>query len=59
VRVSDDGARRSLDELLTLAWSPDVDHWSLEADGTWTRTPRRTDLVDYQRELIHRHRREA
>ncbi len=59
VRVSDDGARRSLDELLTLAWSPDVDHWSLAADATWTRTPRRPDLVDFQRELIRRHRREA
>ncbi|MCY7372149.1 MAG: RNA degradosome polyphosphate kinase [Spirochaetaceae bacterium] len=59
VRVSDDGARRSLDELLTLGWSSDVDHWSLEADATWTRTPRRPDVIDFQRELINRHRREA
>ena len=59
VRVSDDGARRSLDELLTLAWSSDVDHWSLETDATWTRTPRRPDLIHFQRELINRHRREA
>ena len=59
VRVDDAGARQSLDDVLGLAWSVDVDHWSLEPDGAWTRTPRRDDLVDYQRELITRSRRDA
>jgi polyphosphate kinase len=59
VRVTDDEARQRLDDVLDLGWSPDVDHWSLEADGTWTRTPRRPGLVDHQRELISRSRRDA
>jgi polyphosphate kinase len=59
VRVADEGARQSLDEILALGWSPDVDHWALAADGTWARTPRRAGLVDHQRELINRSRRDA
>jgi polyphosphate kinase len=59
VRVTDDGARQRLDDVLDLGWSPDVDHWSLEADGAWTRAARRPGVIDHQRELINRSRRDA
>ena len=56
VRVTDATNRRELSDLLELAWHDDVDHWSLGPDGTWTRTPRRRDLVDLQHELVLRTR---
>jgi polyphosphate kinase len=52
VRVTDPANRRSIARLLELAWSDDVDHWSLDADGTWARTPRRDGLVDLQTLLV-------
>jgi polyphosphate kinase len=54
VRVTDEQARKRLESVLDLAWSPDVDHWTLDEDGTWVRTPRRPELVDFQQELIDR-----
>ena len=59
VCVSDETARSRLDRMLELAWSPDVDHWTLAADGAWTRTAPRPDLADYQLELIRRSRKDA
>jgi polyphosphate kinase len=56
VRVTDEQARKRLESVLDLAWSPDVDHWTLDPDGTWVRTPRRPDLLDFQQELIERSR---
>jgi polyphosphate kinase len=56
VRVTDDRACKRLESVLDLAWSPDVDHWTLDEDGTWLRTPRRPDLLDFQQELIERTR---
>jgi polyphosphate kinase len=56
VRVADERARKRLQSVLDLAWSPDVDHWALDPDGTWLRTPRRADLLDFQQELIARTR---
>ncbi|MDM4722916.1 RNA degradosome polyphosphate kinase [Micromonospora sp. WMMA1363] len=37
VQVSDPVARAELDHVLTTAFSPDVDSFELNADGTWTR----------------------
>ena len=54
VRVSDPDSRRALGQLLELAWCDDVDHWTLGADGTWSRTPRRPELVDLQSALADR-----
>ncbi|MGH8892669.1 MAG: RNA degradosome polyphosphate kinase [Actinomycetes bacterium] len=54
VQVSDDDARARLDAMLALAWSPDVDHWTLGSDGTWERAARRPGLLDYQQELVER-----
>jgi polyphosphate kinase len=54
VRVSDPANRRSLTRLLEMAWSDDVDHWSLSPDGEWARTPRREGLVDLQSVLAER-----
>ncbi|MGZ4596285.1 MAG: RNA degradosome polyphosphate kinase [Actinomycetes bacterium] len=54
VRVRDPEALRTCDAVLELAWSDEVDHWSLGADGEWTRPPRTERTVDYQQELIAR-----
>ncbi len=54
VRVRDKDNRRAITDLFELAWSDDVDHWSLGPDGRWTRTPRRPDLVDLQTVLVDR-----
>jgi polyphosphate kinase len=54
VRVTEPTNRRSIARLLELAWSDDIDHWALSADGSWTRTPRRDDLVDLQSALTER-----
>jgi polyphosphate kinase len=54
VRVSDPANRRLLTRLLEMAWSDDVDHWSLSPDGEWARTPRREGLVDLQSVLAER-----
>ena len=56
VRVTDAGARAEIHAMLDLAWSDDVDHWSLLADGQWVRAPRRAGLVDLQQALIDRAR---
>ena len=53
VQVRDDVARQSLDEMLTTAWSPEVEHWSLAADGGWHRSAGEGH-VDYQETLIAR-----
>ena len=59
VRVTDERARRRLDEVLELAWSPDIDHWTLDDDGTWARTPRRAGLRDFQQLLAARMSRDS
>jgi polyphosphate kinase len=59
VRVTDADARARLDDLLSLCWSPDVDHWSLGADGTWERSPGAPGRVNHQQELADRTHREA
>ena len=59
VRVTDADARGRLDDVLSLCWSPDVDHWSLGADGTWERTPAVPDRVNHQQQLADRTRLEA
>jgi polyphosphate kinase len=51
VQVRDGAARQELDELLSLAWTPQVDHWSLASDGTWIRAVE-DDGFDYQEALI-------
>ena len=56
VRVTDASALAYLDRLQRLMWSEDADHWTLDADGEWTRAPRRAGLVDIQQELISRAR---
>jgi polyphosphate kinase len=53
VQVRDSAARQELDGLLSLAWTPQVDHWSLAGDGTWTRAVE-DDGIDYQEALIAR-----
>jgi polyphosphate kinase len=57
LRVSDTQALAMLDAMLELAWTDDIDHWSLGANGDWDRTPRTETTIDYQRELIARRRR--
>jgi polyphosphate kinase len=52
LRVRDPKAAAALGAMLDLAWSDDVDHWSLGANGDWTRAPRGETTVDYQQELI-------
>jgi polyphosphate kinase len=59
VRVTSQADREALCALLDLAWSADVDHWALGADGEWTRTPRRDGLVDLQQHLVARVRARA
>ena len=54
VRVTDPASCRDLSEMLAQAWGADVDHWTLQPDGTWQRTERRPGLVDLQHELIVR-----
>ncbi|MEO7981600.1 MAG: RNA degradosome polyphosphate kinase [Sporichthyaceae bacterium] len=56
VRVTDPDNWRELAALLELAWGDDIDHWSLDPDGSWTRTPRRPGLVDLQTLLLDRAR---
>jgi polyphosphate kinase len=56
LRVKDPHALGTLDSMLELAWTDDVDHWSLRANGDWERAPRTTSTVEYQRELIARRR---
>jgi polyphosphate kinase len=53
VQVRDGAAKQELDELLSLAWTPQVDHWALASDGTWTRAVP-DDGIDYQETLIAR-----
>ncbi|MDQ1664674.1 MAG: polyphosphate kinase [Actinomycetota bacterium] len=52
LRVQDPKAAAALGAMLDLAWSDDVDHWSLGANGDWTRAPRSETTVDYQQKLI-------
>ncbi len=52
VRVTDPGVRSELTTFLARAWEPDVDHWALGTDGTWTRATPGPGTVDLQRELI-------
>jgi polyphosphate kinase len=57
LRVQDPDAAAALGAMLDLAWSDDVDHWSLGANGDWTRAPRGETTIDYQQELVEgRHR---
>ncbi len=55
VRVDAPHARRQLDEILDLAWRPDVDCWTLDERGAWTRVPAPRDyqqlLADSRAEL--------
>jgi polyphosphate kinase len=53
VQVRDSSAKQELDGLLSLAWTPQVDHWSLAGDATWTRAVE-DDGMDYQEALIAR-----
>jgi polyphosphate kinase len=53
VEVRDDAAKTELDELLSLAWSAQVDHWSLASDGVWERATG-DGLIDHQEALIAR-----
>jgi polyphosphate kinase len=59
VKVTDPDGRRELAALLDLAWDDDVDHWVLDPDGAWQRTPRRPGLLDFQQQLITRSQRPA
>jgi polyphosphate kinase len=53
VEVRDDAAKAELDELLSMAWSAQVDHWWLASDGTWERATG-DGLIDHQEALIVR-----
>jgi polyphosphate kinase len=57
VQVRDPGGRRTLDDLFALAWSDEVDHWTLLSDGSWKRAARSADTVDFQQEIIARRKR--
>jgi polyphosphate kinase len=54
VRVTDASSVATLDDLLDLAWSEDVDHWSLLPDGSWRRAERAERTVDYQQAVAQR-----
>jgi polyphosphate kinase len=53
VEVRDDAAKAELDELLSMAWSAQVDHWWLASDGRWERATG-DGLIDHQEALIAR-----
>src|SRR5215210_2270529 len=53
VEVCDDAAKAELDELLSMAWSAQVDHWWLASDGRWERATG-AGLIDHQEALIAR-----
>jgi polyphosphate kinase len=53
VEVRDDAAKAQLDQVLSMAWSAQVDHWSLASDGIWERATG-DGLIDHQAALIAR-----
>ncbi|MEP6760273.1 MAG: RNA degradosome polyphosphate kinase [Sporichthyaceae bacterium] len=53
VEVRDDTAKASLDELLSMAWSDEAEHWWLTREGTWSRATGDA-RVDLQEALIAR-----
>ncbi|WP_433231640.1 RNA degradosome polyphosphate kinase [Micromonospora sp. CA-248260] len=56
VQVSDPVARAELDQVMTIAMSPDVDAFELAADGNWTRRTGSAEqpLHDLQELLLRR-----
>jgi polyphosphate kinase len=53
VEVRDDAAKAELDEVLSMAWSAQVDHWWLASDGIWERATGE-GLIDHQEAMIAR-----
>jgi polyphosphate kinase len=57
LRVSGKASLKAIDEMLSLAWADDVDHWALQPDGAWKRAGRGDKTRDYQQVMGERHAR--